>query len=76
MALGNTPAGHAAAGGGVLNYATANFTYPGDIRTENSRIDVSFDGLKPLSQTNVTNILQSVPKTGLEIINFSLIRLK
>ncbi|WP_121356808.1 RHS repeat-associated core domain-containing protein [Flavisolibacter nicotianae] len=59
----NTAAGHAAAGGGILNYGTAQFRFPGQIRTStDEKTTVSFDGIKPLSQTNVTNILQSVPK--------------
>lgn len=59
----NTPEGHAAAGGGILSYGTTQFRFPGQIRTSpDEKTTVSFDGLKPLSQTNVTNILQSVPQ--------------
>jgi RHS repeat-associated protein len=59
----NTPAGHSGAGGGILNYGTAEFRYPRQIRSGNEQITVSFNGLKPLSQTNVTNILKSVPQS-------------
>jgi len=59
----NTAEGHAAAGGGILNYGTVYFRFPGQIRTStDERVIVTFEGLKPLSQTNVTNILQSVPE--------------
>jgi len=58
----NTPEGHAAAGGGILNYYTAEFRYPGQIRSSGEKTTVSFNGMKPLSQQNVTNILQSVPQ--------------
>lgn len=59
----NTAEGHAGAGGGILNYGTTHFRFPGQIRTSpDEKTTVSFEGLKPLNQTNVTNILQSVPQ--------------
>ena len=59
----NTSEGHSAAGGGILNYGTAEFRYPGQIRSSpDEKVTVTFKGLKPLNQTNVTNILQSVPE--------------
>ena len=58
----NTPEGHARAGGGILNYGTVQFRFPGQVRSSpNEKTTVSFEGIKPLNQTNVTNILQSVP---------------
>jgi hypothetical protein len=58
----NTAAGHDAAGGGILKYGTAQFRYPDQIRSSDAKTTVSFEGIKPLNQTNVTNILQSVPQ--------------
>ncbi|PSL46347.1 RHS repeat-associated protein [Chitinophaga niastensis] len=59
----NTPAGHAGAGGGILNYGTAVFSFPGQIKSSpDQKTTVSFDGLKGVTQTNVSDILQSVPQ--------------
>jgi len=59
----NSAEGHAGAGGGILNYGTTQFRFPGTIRTSpDEKTTVSFDGMKQLNQTNVTNILQSVPQ--------------